>query len=223
MALAIRLARGGMKKRPHYRIVVTDSRQPRDGRFLEKLGTYNPLLPKDSAERVKLDTERAAYWLGVGAQPSDRVARFLDAMGLRTRTAKLNAKKGEPGANAKERTEAKATKLAEREEAAAAAAAAPAPEPEVEVAVEEVAASEAEAVAVPEAEAVADIAADTETPVAETAPETEPVAEADAPAGEPAPAEAPVEDAAPAEVPVAEVSDLEATTETDASPAGPAV
>ncbi len=210
MALAIRLARGGMKKRPHYRIVVTDSRQPRDGRFLEKLGTYNPLLPKDSAERVKLDTERAAYWLGVGAQPSDRVARFLDALGLRTRAAKLNAKKGEPGANAKERTEAKAMKLAEREEAAAAAAAAPAPEPEVEV-------------AAPEAEAVADVAADTETPVAEAAPETEPVAEADAPAGEPAPAETPVEDAAPAEAPVAEASDLEAATETDASPAGPAV
>lgn len=202
MAIAIRLARGGMKKRPHYRIVVTDSRQPRDGRFLEKLGTYNPLLPKDSAERVKLDTERASYWLGVGAQPSDRVARFLDAAGVRTRAAKLNAKKGEPGANAKERTEAKAMKLAEREEAAAAAAAAPAPEPEVEAVEPEV-----------------------EAPVAEAASEAEPAVEA--PAAEAAveapAAEAAVETDAPAGEAVESVSDIEATTETDASPAGPAV
>ena len=194
MAIAIRLARGGMKKRPHYRIVVTDSRQPRDGRFLEKLGTYNPLLPKDSAERVKLDTERAAYWLGVGAQPSDRVARFLDAAGVRTRAAKLNAKKGEPGANAKERTEAKAMKLAEREEAAAAAAAAPAPEPEVE-AVEPETETAAEAVA-PDAPVEAEPAAEAETAV-----------ETDAPAGEA----------------VETASEIEAATETDASPAGPAV
>ncbi len=121
MAIAIRLARGGMKKRPFYRIVVTDTRSPRDGKFLEKLGTYNPLLPKDSAERVKLDTERAAYWLGVGAQPTDRVARFLDAAGLRTRAAKSNPKKGEPGAKAKERLEIAAQKAAEAAEAAAAA------------------------------------------------------------------------------------------------------
>lgn len=201
MALAIRLARGGMKKRPHYRIVVTDSRQPRDGRFLEKLGTYNPLLPKDSAERVKLDTERASYWLGVGAQPSDRVARFLDAAGVRTRAAKLNAKKGEPGANAKERAEAKAMKLAEREEAAAAAAAAPAPEPEV---VE------------PETEAAADVATDAEAPAAEAAPEAEAAVEAPA-------AEAAVETDAPAGEAVEQASDVEAATETDASPAGPAV
>lgn len=192
MALAIRLARGGMKKRPHYRIVVTDSRQPRDGRFLEKLGTYNPLLPKDSEERIKLDTERASYWLGVGAQPSDRVARFLDAAGVRTRAAKLNAKKGEPGANAKERSEAKAMKLAEREEAAAAAAA-PAPEPEVEAVEPEV-----------------------EAPVAEATPDAEPAVEAPA-------AEAAVETDAPAGEAVESVSDVEATTETDASPAGPAV
>lgn len=123
MAIAIRLARGGMKKRPFYRIVVSDSRAPRDGKFLEKIGTYNPLLPKDSAERVKLDTERAAYWLGVGAQPTDRVARFLDAAGLRTRAAKNNPKKGEPGAKAKERAEIAAQKAAEAAEAAAAAAA----------------------------------------------------------------------------------------------------
>ena len=208
MALAIRLARGGMKKRPHYRIVVTDSRQPRDGRFIEKLGTYNPLLPKDSAERVKLDGERAAHWLSVGAQPSDRVARFLDAMGIRTRAAKSNLKKGEPGANAKERTEVKATKATEREEAAAALAAAPAPEPEVETVAEVEAAPEVEAT--PEVETAAVEAA----PEAAAEPEAvaETAVEADAPAGEAVEAEA-----AP------EASDLEAATETDASPAGPAV
>ena len=118
MALAIRLARGGAKKRPYYRIVVTDSRNARDGRFLEKIGTYNPLLPKDSAERVKLDTDRAQHWLGVGAQPSDRVARFLDAAGLRTRAQKNNPKKAEPGEKAKERAEARAAKQAELEAAA---------------------------------------------------------------------------------------------------------
>ena len=119
MALAIRLARGGMKKRPYYRIVVTDSRNARDGKFLEKIGTYNPLLPKDSAERVKLDTDRAAHWLSVGAQPSDRVARFLDAAGVRTRAARSNLKKGEPGEKAKERAQIAVDKAAEAEAAAA--------------------------------------------------------------------------------------------------------
>lgn len=123
MSLAIRLARGGMKKRPVYRIVVTDSRNPRDGKFLEKLGTYNPLLPKDAGNRVTLDTERAAYWLGVGAQPTDRVARFLDAAGLRTRAPRNNPNKAQPGAKAKERAELAAQKEAEAAEAAAAAAA----------------------------------------------------------------------------------------------------
>ncbi|MBW7947061.1 MAG: 30S ribosomal protein S16, partial [Sphingomonadaceae bacterium] len=93
MAISIRLARGGAKKRPVYRIVVADSRNPRDGKYLERLGTYNPLLPKESGERVKLDTERTAHWLKVGAQPSDRVARFLDAAGLMKRTPKNNPKK----------------------------------------------------------------------------------------------------------------------------------
>ncbi|MFZ4381778.1 MAG: 30S ribosomal protein S16 [Sandarakinorhabdus sp.] len=123
MSLAIRLARGGMKKRPVYRIVVTDSRNPRDGKFLEKLGTYNPLLPKDSDARVTLDTDRAAYWLSVGAQPTDRVARFLDAAGLRTRAVRSNPNKALPGAKAKERAELAAQKVAEAEEAAALAAA----------------------------------------------------------------------------------------------------
>jgi small subunit ribosomal protein S16 len=128
MALSIRLSRGGAKKRPVYRIVVADSRAPRDGRFIEKLGTYNPLLPKDSAERVTLDTERAKHWLSVGAQPTDRVERFLDAAGLLKRSAKNNPKKGLPGEKAKERLELKAQKEAEAAEAAAAAAAAPAEE-----------------------------------------------------------------------------------------------
>ena len=128
MALSFRLSRGGAKKRPVYRIVVADSRAPRDGRFIEKLGTYNPLLPKDSAERVTLDTERAKHWLSVGAQPTDRVERFLDAAGLLKRSAKNNPKKGLPGEKAKERLELKVQKEAEAAEAAAAAAAAPAEE-----------------------------------------------------------------------------------------------
>ena len=146
--LAIRLARGGAKKRPYYRIVVADSRNARDGKFLEKIGTYSPLEPKDSPDRVKLDSERAAHWLGVGAQPTDRVARFLDAAGLRVRKASVNLTKGEPGSAAKERAEERAKKAeaavkaqAEAEEAARAAAAAPA----VEAVAEEPAAETAEA------------------------------------------------------------------------------
>jgi small subunit ribosomal protein S16 len=135
MAIAIRLSRGGAKKRPYYRIVVADSRSARDGKYLEQIGTYNPLLPKDSEERVKLNADRAKHWLSVGAQPSDRVARFLDAAGVRERAARNNPKKGEPGENAKERAEERAAKAAEAEEAAAAAAAAP--EPEVTEAAEE--------------------------------------------------------------------------------------
>ena len=83
MATSIRLSRGGSKKRPYYKIVVADSRSPRDGRFIERLGSYNPLLAKDNPERIKLDAERAAHWLSVGAQPTDRVARFLDAAGIK--------------------------------------------------------------------------------------------------------------------------------------------
>jgi len=133
MAIAIRLSRGGAKKRPYYRIVVSDVRSPRDGKYLEQIGTYNPVLAKDSPERVKINEDRARYWLGVGAQPTDRVARFLDAAGIRERAARNNPKKGEPGEKAKERAEEKAAKIAEAEEAkraaeeeAKAAAAAPA-------------------------------------------------------------------------------------------------
>ena len=105
MAVAIRLSRGGSKKRPYYRIVVADSRNARDGRFIEKVGTYNPLLAKDLPERVKLDGDRISHWLSVGAQPSDRVLRFLDAAGLRERAARNNPQKAEPGEKAKERVE----------------------------------------------------------------------------------------------------------------------
>jgi len=129
MAVAIRLSRGGNKKRPYYRIVVSDTRSPRDGKYLEQIGTYNPLLPKDSAERVKLDEDRARYWLGVGAQPTDRVARFLDVAGIKERPARNNPNKAEPGEKAKERAEERATRAAEAEEAAKAAAATPAEEP----------------------------------------------------------------------------------------------
>ena len=119
MAMKIRLARGGSKKRPFYRVVAADSRMPRDGRFIEKLGTYNPLLPKDSEERVKLDMERVQYWLDQGAQPTDRVSRFLEAAGTLEKKDRNNPQKGEPGDKAKERAEEKAAKAAEAAEAPA--------------------------------------------------------------------------------------------------------
>lgn len=118
MALSMRLSRGGSKKRPYYRIVIADARSPRDGKFIEKIGTYNPLLAKDSGERIKLDTERAAHWLKMGAQPTDRVARFLDTTGVKERAARSNPKKGEPGEKAKERAEERAEKARAAEEAA---------------------------------------------------------------------------------------------------------
>jgi small subunit ribosomal protein S16 len=170
-----------MKKRPYYRIVVTDSRNARDGKFLEKIGTYNPLLPKDNAERIKLDTDRAAHWLSVGAQPSDRVARFLDAAGIRTRAPKNNPNKGLPGDKAKERVEAAAMKAAEAVEAEAAAKVAAAE------AAEAAAAAAAEAAAAPAPEAVAEEVAEAE--VAADAP-AEVVAEAEVAAADDAVVEA---------------------------------
>ena len=160
--LAIRLARGGAKKRPYYRIVVADSRNARDGKFLEKIGTYNPLEPKDLPERIKLDGERAAHWLGVGAQPTDRVARFLDAAGLRVRKASMNPKKGEPGDKAKERVEDRAKRAAEavKAEAEAAEAAAANKVAEAEAAA---AAKVAEAEAAAAAKAAAAEAAEAES------------------------------------------------------------
>ena len=188
MALAIRLARGGMKKRPYYRIVVTDSRNARDGKFLEKIGTYNPLLPKDSAERVKLDTDRASHWLSVGAQPSDRVARFLDAAGVRTRAARVNLQKGEPGDKAKERAETNAANAAKAEEAAKQAVI------DAREAAEAAAAAEAEAAAEAAAAPVADEAVTNETPTDDAVANVAAVAEA-APAAGTADEAAPVTDA----------------------------
>lgn len=148
MSISMRLSRGGSKKRPYYKIVVANSRAPRDGKYLEQIGTYNPLLAKDSGERVKINEERAKHWLSVGAQPTDRVARFLDAAGLKERKATVNPKKGEPGEKARERAEEKAAKIAEAEEAARAAEEAknaPAEEPAAEEApAEEAAAEQAE-------------------------------------------------------------------------------
>jgi len=120
--MKIRLARGGSKKRPFYRIVAADSRMPRDGRYIEKLGTYNPLLAKDSEERVKMNVERIQYWLGEGAQPTDRIARMLEAAGVLPKKERANLKKGEPGKKAKERVEEKAAKAAAAAEAEAEAA-----------------------------------------------------------------------------------------------------
>lgn len=153
MALKLRLARGGSKKRPFYSIVVADVRAPRDGRFIEKIGTFNPLLPKDNEGRLVLNTERAQHWLGHGAKPTDKVLRFLDEAGILKREPRNNPKKALPGKKAQERLDEKAAKEAEAEEAAKAA----------------------------EEEAKAAEAAESEAP-AEEAPAEEPAAEAEAPA-----------------------------------------
>jgi small subunit ribosomal protein S16 len=166
MAVKIRLARGGAKKRPYYRVVVADGRAPRDGKYIEKVGTHNPLLPKDHDDRIKLDVERIQYWLDQGAQPSDRVARFLDAAGLMKREVRNNPNKGKPGAKALERIE-------EQKEKAEAAA---------EAAQE---AKEAEKAAAAEAKAAAEAPVE-EAPVEEASVEEAPVEEA--------PAEAPAEE-----------------------------
>ena len=151
MSVSLRLSRGGSKKRPYYKIVIANSRAPRDGKYLEQVGTYNPLLAKDDENRVRLVEDRVRYWLGVGAQPTDRVARMLDKAGIKERAPTNNPKAGEPGKKAKERAEDKAAKIAEAEEAriaaeeaAKAAAAAPAVEeaPAAEEAPAEAAAEE---------------------------------------------------------------------------------
>ena len=108
MSLKIRLTRAGAKKRPYYRIVIADARAPRDGRFIEKVGTYDPMKPKDDPARVKLETEKVQAWLAKGAQPTDRVLRFLDAAGIRKREARNNPQKAKPGQKTAERTENKA-------------------------------------------------------------------------------------------------------------------
>ena len=182
MAIALRLSRGGAKKRPYYRIVAADSRRARDGKYLEQVGVYNPLLAKDSPERVKLNEDRIKYWLGVGAQPSDRVLRFLDAAGIMKREARNNPNKAKPGEKATERAEEKAEKAAAAKEAEEEAKNAPAEEAPVE----ETAAEEAPATeeAAPAEEAKAEEAAPAEEAPAEEAKAEEAPAE-----------EAPAEDA----------------------------
>ena len=172
--LKIRLARGGAKKRPYYSIVVADSHSPRDGRFIEKVGTYNPLLPKD-AKRVTLNVERIQEWMGKGAQPTDRVARFLSQEGLAEWKHGENPNKGKPGKKAEERATERAQRETDRLAAEAEAKAnppAPTPEPE--------AAPEPEVAPEPEAAAEAPVEAPVEEPVVEAAaePAAEPAAEA---------------------------------------------
>ncbi len=153
MATSIRLSRGGSKKRPFYKIVVTDSRSPRDGRFIERIGSYNPLLAKGDENRVIINTERAKHWVSVGAQPTDRVARFLDAAGIVERAARNNPNKAEPGQKAKDRAEDKAQKIADAAEAEAAAKAAAEEAAKAPAPVEEAPAEEAAAEEAPAAEA----------------------------------------------------------------------
>ena len=203
MAMKIRLARGGSKKRPFYRIVAADSRMPRDGRYIERLGTYNPLLPKNSDERVKMNVERIQYWLSEGAQVTDRVSRFLEAAGILGKKTRNNPQKALPGQKAKDRAEEKLAK----DNAEATAEAAPANE----AAAEETVAEAAPANEVPAEETVAEAAPADEAPAEETvaeaapadeAPAEETVAEA-APADE-APAKETVAEAAPADEAAAE-------------------
>ena len=174
MATKMRLARGGSKKRPFYRIVIADERAPRDGNFIEKIGNFNPMVPKDHKERVVISKERAEHWLKVGAQPTDRVQRILADLGMMD-APKITekTKKHLPKAKAQERTKAKeeaALKAEEDAKAAAEAAKAEAEKPAEEPAAEE----QPQAEAAPEAEAVAE-----ETPAAS---EEEPAASEEAPA-----------------------------------------
>lgn len=141
MAVAIRLARGGAKKRPYYRIVVADTRARRDGQFIEKVGTYNPMLAKDDENRVRLVEDRVKHWIGQGAKPSDRVARFLEAAGMLEAKTRNNPNKGKPGQKALDLIEEKKAK-AEAAAAAAAEAAEAAAAPAEEAAEEEAAAAE---------------------------------------------------------------------------------
>ena len=137
MSLKIRLARGGAKKRPYYSIVVADSRSPRDGRFIEKIGSYNPLLAKTDEKRVQYNEERVKHWIGVGAKPTDRVARFLSVNGLVDWKAGNNPNKAKPGAKAQEREQEKKDKIEAAKAAAEETTAAPAEEPAAEEPVEE--------------------------------------------------------------------------------------
>jgi small subunit ribosomal protein S16 len=207
--MKIRLARGGSKKRPFYRIVAADSRMPRDGRYIERLGTYNPLLPKDSDERVKMNVERIQYWLSEGAQVTDRVSRFLETAGILDKKARNNPQKALPGQKAQDRAEEKIAK----ENTEAAVEEAPAEEaaveeaPAEEAAVEEAPAEEAAVEEAPAEEAAVEEAAVEEAPAEEAAVEEAPAEEAaveEAPAEEAAVEEAPAEEAAVEEAPAEE-------------------
>ena len=189
--LKIRLARGGAKKRPYYHIVIADSRSPRDGRFIEKVGTHNPLVAKDHPERVVLKVERIKEWLSKGAQPTERVARFLAKEGLVEWQHGNNPNKAKPGKKAEERSAERAQRDADRKAAAEELAANPPPPPEPEPA--------------PEPE-----------PVAEEAP----AAEEAAPAEEAAAEEAPAAEEAAEEAPAAEATDGEATPADEATNEG---
>ena len=185
--LKIRLARGGAKKRPYYSIVVADSHSPRDGRFIEKVGSYNPLLKKDDPNRVVLKVERIQEWMSKGAQPTDRVARELGKLDIVKWEHGNNPNKGKPGTKAVERAEEKTKREADRAAAIEEAKNNPPPAPEPEPVVEEAPVAEAVAEEAPAAEAVAEEAPAAEA-VAEEAPAAEAVAEA-APAAEAAVAE----------------------------------
>ena len=213
MSLSMRLARGGSKKRPYYKIVVADARAPRDGKFIERIGSYNPLLAKDDVSRIIIDGERAKHWIAAGAQPSDRVARFLDVAGVVERKAKVNLTKGEPGQKAKDRAEDKAKKQVEAEEAAAAAAAAPTPEPEPEVVVEEVAAEVVAEEAAPVEPVVEEASVAEEAAPVEAVAEETPVIEESAPAEAVVEEEPAAEEATPVEAAAEEAPAAEATEE----------
>jgi small subunit ribosomal protein S16 len=207
--LKIRLARGGAKKRPYYSIVVADSHSPRDGRFIEKVGSYNPLLKKDDPNRVVLKVERIQEWMSKGAQATDRVARELSLQGIGDWKHSNNPNKGQPGEKAKERTEERAKREADR--AAALEEAKNAPPPVVEEApVEEAPAAEAAPAEEPAAEEAAPVA---EAPAAEAAPAEEAAPAAEEPVAEAAPAE---EAAVVEEAPAAEAAAEEPAAEAPA-------
>ncbi len=195
MALKIRLSRGGAKKRPFYRVVVADSRKPRDGRFIERIGSYNPMVPKDHPERFVINEERAKHWLGVGALPTNRVAQYLSGLGMVEKPAiPVQTKKDKPRAKTLER-------MKEQEEKAAVEEAAQADEASEEAAAEEAPAEEAAAEEAPVEDAAAE-----EAPVEDAAAE-------EVPAEEVAAEEAPVEDAAAEEVPSEEAAEEETKEE----------
>ena len=213
MSLRIRLSRAGAKKRPFYRIVVADSRKPRDGRFIERVGTYNPMVTKDHPDRVRLVEDRIRHWLGVGAKPSDRVARFLGQAGvIETPAIPEQTRKNQPRAKTLERIKA----AAEAAEAAQKAEAETASAPAEEVPTEEAPAEEAPADEAPADETPADDAPADETPADEAAAEEAPAEETpteEAPADE-APAEEAAADDAPAdETPADEAAAEEAPAE----------